>query len=319
MNTSAGRIPRLATATVAVVAVAAAGCSASARMPSQSFAAVHGSIPGSRLPLVGVYEKGAPLSWEPVATFASAVGIAPGIAGYYSAWNEPFQVTFARQAWSHRAYVFVQMEPRTTTCAKIAAGSSDAYLRSYADAVRSFGHPVIISFGHEPNGPWYPWGSSHTSAAAYIAAWRHVVDVFRSQGADNVTWLWAVNIGRLSLLNDRYPGAGYINWIGVTGYYAASWSNFVSSDLAASISYVRRLAPGKPVIITETGVAPDRRRPAQIRNLFTGAVADDVDAVIYFDIKQSGGLYNQDWRLEGDPAALAAFRQASSAYQREVG
>jgi mannan endo-1,4-beta-mannosidase len=177
---------------------------------------------------------------------------------------------------------------------------------------------VIISFGHEPNGPWYPWGS-RTPAAEYVAAWRHVVDVFRSQGADNVTWLWAVNIGRLSQLNDRYPGASYINWVGVTGYYATRSSSFVGSDLAPTISYVRQLTPGKPVIITETGVAPGPRRPAQIRNLFTGAVADDIDAVLYFDIKQSGGIYNQDWRLEGDPAALAAFREASTAYQRQVG
>ena len=253
-----------------------------------------------------------------MATFTSAAGVAPGIAAYYSGWGEGFPVAFARQAWSHHAYVLVQMEPRTTTCASIAAGGSDAYLSSYAAAVRSFRRPVIISFGHEPNGPWYPWGS-HTPAAEYVAAWRHVVDVFRSQGADNVTWLWAVNIGRLSLLKDRYPGASYVNWIGVTGYYAASWSNFASSDLAPTISYVRQLAPGKPMIVTETGVAPDPRRPAQIRNLFTGAVADTVDAVIYFDIKQSGGKYNQDWRLEGDPAALAAFRQASAAYQRQVG
>lgn len=296
-----------------------AGCSALVgSTPTQSFQSVHGAIPQSQLPLVGVYETGTPKSWAPVTTFTSAAGVAPGITAYYSGWGEPFPATFARQAFSHRAYVLVQMEPRSTTCAKIAAGGSDGYLRSYAAAVRSFRHPVIISFGHEPNGPWYPWGL-HTPAAEYVAAWRHVVDVFRSQGADNVTWLWAVNIGRLSLLNDRYPGASYINWIGVTGYYAARWSNFASSDLAPTISYVRQLAPGKPVIITETGIAPDPRRPAQIRNLFTGAVADDIDAVIYFDIKQSGGLYNQDWRLEGDPAALAAFRQGSAAYQRESG
>ena len=27
-----------------------------------------------------------------------------------------------------------------------------------------------------------------------MAAWRHIVTVFRQQGADNVTWLWTVNI-----------------------------------------------------------------------------------------------------------------------------
>jgi mannan endo-1,4-beta-mannosidase len=302
----------------AVIGACVLVASCSAPSPSRSArTAVHADIPASRLPLIGVYEKGAPESWKPFATFASSAGIAPGIAAYYSAWREGFPWSFAEQAWKHHAYILVQMEPRTTTCALIAAGRSDGYLRSYADAVRSFGEPVIISFGHEPNGPWYPWGS-RTPAADYVAAWRRVVDVFRSQGAYNVTWLWAVNIGRLSQLNDRYPGAGYVNWIGVTGYYAFSDANF-AFDLAPTVSYVRHLAPGKPVIITETGIAPDPRRPAQIRNLFTGAVADDIDAVIYFDIRQSGGVYNQDWRLEGDPAALAAFRQASAAYQQQAG
>ena len=303
--------------------ILAVGCSAplgpTPATSAQPFRAVHATIPQSRLPLVGVYEAGAPRSWAPLATFSSAAGVAPGIAAYYSGWGEGFPAAFARQAWSHRAYVLVQIEPRATTCAKIAAGRSDAYLRSYAAAVRSFGHPVIISFAHEPNGPWYPWGSSHTSAAAYVAAWRHIVDVFRSQGADNVTWLWVVNAGRLSLLNGRYPGASYIDWIGVTGYYQAIWSDFASSDLAATISYARNLAPGKPTIIDETGVAPGPRRPHQISNVFTGAVADDLDAVVYFDIRQSGRLYNQDWRLEGDPAALTAFREASAAYIRQVG
>jgi hypothetical protein len=40
------------------------------------------------------------------------------------------------------------------TLASIAAGGSDSYLRSYADAVVALGHPVILSFGHEVNGTW---------------------------------------------------------------------------------------------------------------------------------------------------------------------
>ena len=38
------------------------------------------------------------------------------------------------------------------------------------------------------------WGYRHTSPAAFVAAWRHVVNVFRAQGAYNVTWLWTINI-----------------------------------------------------------------------------------------------------------------------------
>jgi hypothetical protein len=44
------------------------------------------------------------------------------------------------------------------------------------------------------NGYWYPWGHKHASPSAWIAAWRHIVTVFRAQGVDDVTWLWTVNV-----------------------------------------------------------------------------------------------------------------------------
>jgi mannan endo-1,4-beta-mannosidase len=48
----------------------------------------------------------------------------------------------------------------------------------------------IIGFAPEMNGNWYKWGDQNTSPATWVAAWRHVVDVFRANGADNVSWLW---------------------------------------------------------------------------------------------------------------------------------
>jgi hypothetical protein len=72
-----------------------------------------------------------------------------------------------------------------------APGAADSYLRSYAAAVAAFGFPVILSFGHEMNGNWYSWGDGHTAPATFVAAWRHIVQVFRAEKAANVTWLWA--------------------------------------------------------------------------------------------------------------------------------
>jgi len=71
-------------------------------------------------------------------------------------------------------------------------GQLCTYLRSYADAVIAFGHPVILSFGHEMNGTWYSWGYGHPPPATFVAAWRHIVRIFRAAGAANVTWLWTV-------------------------------------------------------------------------------------------------------------------------------
>ncbi len=88
----------------------------------------------------------------------------------------------------------VQINPTRINLAAIASGHYDAYLTSYAEAVRSYRYPVILGFGHEMNGSWYSWGYRHSSPAAFVAAWRHIVTLFRELGARNVTWLWTVNI-----------------------------------------------------------------------------------------------------------------------------
>ena len=67
--------------------------------------------------------------------------------------------------------------------AAIAAGKYDGYLSSYAEAVKAYRHPVILSFGHEMNGSWYPWGYQGTSPPTFVAAWRHIVKLFRALGA----------------------------------------------------------------------------------------------------------------------------------------
>ena len=154
------------------------------RLPDPpDIAAAPTSVPVAASLLVGVYEPGVPGSWSNIAEFTTATGVKPGIVVYYSPWNDPFSTSFAQTARAHDAYVLVQLQPNGVTLASIAAGGSDAYLRSYADAVVAFGHPVILSFGHEMNGTWYSWGYGHASPGTFAAAWRHVVRVFRAEGA----------------------------------------------------------------------------------------------------------------------------------------
>ena len=51
----------------------------------------------------------------------------------------------------------------------------------------------MIRFAHEMNGTWYPWaeGVNGNGPGDYVAAWRHVVGVFRRAKVSNVTWTWA--------------------------------------------------------------------------------------------------------------------------------
>ena len=269
-------------------------------------------VPAPASPLVGVYEPGAPTTWSPVAAFTGATGIKPRIVVYYSPWNNPFSMSYAQAAWNHDAYVLVQLEPTNVTLASIAAGGSDAYLRSYADAVVAFGHPVILSFGHEMNGNWYSWGYGHTPAATFVAAWRHIVRVFRAAGAANVTWLWAVNAvdGTSGTLTEWWPGAAWVDWTGIDGYFARSTDTF-SALFGPTIADIRAFSSA-PLLIAETAVGTTANRESQIDALFAGVRDERLAGVVWFDEAQHAGLYHQNWRLEDDPSALAAFAAAAT-------
>ncbi len=294
---------------LATVALAAAGCLTPLTAPPKLT-----PVPRPAAPVIGVYAPGAPASWSGIAGFTRASGVSPGIVVYYSPWNDPFSVSFAQAARDHGAYALVQLEPDSVTLASIAAGASDSYLRSYADAVAGFGHPVILSFGHEMNGTWYPWGYGRTSPATFVAAWRHVVAAFRAAGAANVTWLWTVNSvnGASSELRQWWPGAAWVDWTGIDGYYFRASDTF-NSVFGATIAGIRGFSHA-PLLIAETAVGTTANRSSQISALLAAVRAEHLAGMVWFNQAQHAGLYHQNWRLEDDPAAAAAFRAAAAAY-----
>ena len=296
-------------AMAATVLVAAAGC-LTPLTSQQPLTPV--PVPSS--PVVGVYEPGVPASWSNVAEFTTATGVTPRIVVYYSSWKQPFAASFAQTARDHGAYVLVQLEPKGVTLASIAAGGSDAYLRSFADAVAAFGHPVILSFGHEMNGTWYSWGNGQQSPAAFVAAWRHIVDVFRAEGAANVTWLWTVSSieGASSELSKWWPGAAWVNWVGVAGYYYQASDTF-SLVFGSTIAVIRTISSA-PLLIAETAVGTTPNRESQIDGLFAGVSEQGLIGLVWFDEAQNAGIYHQNWRLEDDPSALAAFSAAAATH-----
>ncbi len=235
---------------------------------------------------------------------------------YYSGWYEPFQVDFATKAANDGAAPLVQMDPENISVADIAAGRYDAYLSSYAEAVRAYRHPVIISFGHEMNGSWYSWGYTHTRPKAFVAAWRHVVTIFRTLGAKNVTWLWTVNIindtrrGKIPPPAAWWPGSKYVTWVGIDGYYLKPTWQFAPL-FGPTITAVRRLT-GAPILIAETGAIPAAGQPAKISNLFNGVRLYGLLGFVWFNTTNSVG---QRFGIESS-AAITAFGQGAKSYTR---
>jgi len=264
---------------------------------------------------LGVAEAGETASYQPVNDFAAAIGRKPNIVLYYSSWKEAFNTRFAAQVHAHGAMPFVQIDPGRTSLATIASGRDDAFVRSYARQVRTFGHPVIIGFAAEMNGDWNPWGYRHTPARTFVAAWRHLVTVFRQQGAGNVIWLWTVNItdSRTGPVQDWWPGDAYVTWVGIDGYYFKRDYTFDNAFLP-TIAEVR-IFTKRPILLSETGVGQVAGQATKIPDLFAGVRANHLLGFVWFDRAQADGLYHQDWRLEGHPAGLAAFRRALRTYQ----
>jgi mannan endo-1,4-beta-mannosidase len=204
----------------------------------------------------------------------------------------------------------VQIDPAGTSLAAIAAGQYDSYLITYAKVVRSYHHPVILSFGHEMNGSWYSWGYRHTSPAVFVAAWRHIVNLFRVLGARNLTWLWTINV-ESSLdgpIQDWWPGKSYVTWVCVDGYYYSASYQFASL-FGPTIVAVREMTRD-PILIAETGVAPAAGQPTKIADLFAGIRKSGLLGFVWFDV-----VHIEDWRLHTS-AAFAAFRQGVKTFTR---
>jgi mannan endo-1,4-beta-mannosidase len=267
---------------------------------------------------LGAYESTSPHSYTGMRLFAHTVGRAPNLALYYSGWWEPFRLSFAREAYAAGATTVVQMNPsnpphNTVSIAGIVAGEYDSYLEDFADKVADFGHQIVIGFGHEPDGKWYPWGQEYVSPSVWVAAWQHIVEVFRQQGAHNVTWLWTMNVlgNQTHPLSAYWPGASYVTWVGIDGYYQHT-ENTYSQVFGPTIVAVREFTDA-PILIAETAVGTVDTKTAKIVDIYKGTRAFGNLGMIWFDMDVPGEPY----RLEGHNSAVEVFRRLIQPWRLE--
>lgn len=192
--------------------------------------------------------------------------------------------------------------------ASIAAGRHDAYIRRSARTLRQYGRPVLLRFAQEMNADAYPWGHvRRNNRGDYVAAWRHVHDVFEEVGARNVRWVWSP-VAR-PILAEQYPGGDYVDVVGLSGFNGGTdlpWSGWRSFSQMFSpyLARLRQLAPGKPIQISEVSSAEGGGSKAEwIRSMFdTLRAHPEVRSLVWFDVDKEA-----DWRLASSPAARDAF------------
>jgi mannan endo-1,4-beta-mannosidase len=302
----------IAAGALAVIAAAVAVLGSGIAQQDSPTRPAPGALPTAPGSYLGVYADGVPASYAKVAAFTNATGIRPRLVSYYSGWREPFSTAFAATVARHGAVPLVQIDPTHVNLAAVASGRYDSYLTAYAKAVRAYQHPVVLSFGHEMNANWYSWGYGSASPANFVAAWRHIVTLFRERGARNVTWLWTVNVidaqVGIPAPGPWWPGKSYVTWVGIDGYYTEPSITFAVL-FGPTVTAVRELT-GDPILIAETSVVPAAGQPEKIPDLFAGVRKYGLLGLVWFDDVTS---YN--YRITS-PAAIAAFRRAAKAYIR---
>jgi beta-mannanase len=265
--------------------------------------------------------------------FAKKVGRQPAIIMWYQDFSEPlFWPSQLSDATKYGAIPMITWDPFYNSgdayaMDEIADGQLDEYLTTSARAAAAWHGKILIRFGPEMNGGWYSWGNGTpgNTAADYIRAWRHVVSVFRAQGASNVRWVWSPNAkwGSHFPFRQFYPGNRWVNWVALDGYNwgslkASGWRS-VRQIFQPSYRAMRRLTT-KPLMIGETAAPESGGSKARwITNGFLHALPKympAVRAVIWFDrVKET------DWRVNSSAAALRAYRRvvASHRYQGSIG
>ena len=274
----------------------------------------------------GVSTLGGACGLEEVAEIAAAVGRRPEMVLWFEDFAADPPVGGIRRVVATGAMPVITWEPwlwRTdrqrdavALMPEIAAGKHDAHLLSWGTALAGTKASVAVRFAHEFNGDWYPWSpAGGTTPEAYVAAWRHVHDLFRSREAANVRWMWSPDTANSAepALQAWYPGDGYVDLIGIDGYNWGTtrpWSHWRSPTeiFAKTLTDVQQTAD-KPVLIAEVGCAEAGGDKAHWIGEFVEwlAAAKNVDGFIWFDHDKE-----TDWRIRSTPRSAAAMAAALS-------
>jgi hypothetical protein len=157
-------------------------------------------------------------------------------------------------------------------------GQFDDALHDWCASARDFGTALLVEYGTEVNGEWFPWngkwnGGGETNGYGALDypdgperfrdAYRHFINICRQEGVENITWVFHVDVGGFpedswNNAENYYPGDEWIDWIGFSDYGALTpqddyWENF-RDRLDPAYEQVEVFAPDKPVVINEFGV-----------------------------------------------------------------
>jgi beta-mannanase len=273
----------------------------------------------------GAYVHGAPDSMAPVDDLEAKVNSQADVVNFYVASTEGFPVNRTKSIVANGSIPLITLEfwdytkgvnQPSYSLKSIAGGAHDAEIRAFAQGAKAAGTTIWVRPLHEMNGNWYPWAGTvnGNTPADYAPAWRHIVDVFRAQGATNVKFVWCPNNDNVGGTTSNtyasyWPGETYVDSIALDGYNfgGSSWRTFTTT-FAKSYAAVAALSASKPIFIAEIGCATGATATAK------SAWVADMFKVIPTSFPRIGGVVwfdttdEADFRIQSDAYTVSAFK-----------
>ena len=219
---------------------------------------------------------------------------------------------------------------RTFKLRNIIAGTLDADLQAWALAARDFGSPLLVEYGTECNGSWFPWNARWNGGRAkrgfgdrtkfdgperFVAAFRHIVSVMRAAGATNITWVFHVNWDDgpprpWNRLEEYYPGDDVVDWVAISAYGPQTpmdrWLDLFADEVDSAYPRLQSVAPTKPVIIAEFGVTAGS--PLTTPEAWAGPALDNLLALTRWPAIIGFSWWNERWQNDNNPAHDTTMR-----------
>ncbi len=243
-----------------------------------------------------------------VAATEATLGRQIAIHLVYYAWNDDWAAGTTKSDLMAGRIPLVNWESAGIDFQNIVNGSLDATIKARAAGAKALGKNFFLDFAAEMNGDE---ACSGNDAALYVAAYRHIHDLFVAAGATNVVWAWCPNVtdiqGGNATTMSYYPGDDYVDWTGVDGYnWGTTNGGWQSFKQVFQRIYPLLAAKGKPILIGEMASAEAGGDKAQwIADIIPTLKASYplFKGLVWFDVNKE-----TDWRIASSPATLAAFK-----------
>jgi cellulose synthase (UDP-forming) len=255
------------------------------------------------------------------------VGVAPLVQHWFVLQSDAPALAQALSASARGGTIpLVTIEPfpahggDTSVLEDIALGASDDELLALARVVADASPQVmLVRWAHEMDlYDLYPWSAG--DPAMYRTAHRHVVSLFRQQGATNVQWVWSPSGNRGAGV--YYPGDDVVDFVGMTVLGDEQWDQNLVDQPARSFAqlmaekYPEVAAHGKPMIIAELGVSgtPEHQQEWLAGAARVLAVFPNIRVVSYYNYANAPNNHmptQPDWRIS--PTTFEEFARAVAA------